>query len=106
MSKKKLLPPVSPGEILLKEFLEPLHISQNKLGRDIGVPITRINEIVNAKRSITVDTAMRLSRYFRTTPEVWLNLQQQYDLEIARRELLPDLKQAIIPFKRLDDLAA
>lgn len=106
MKRKKLLEPVTPGKILLKEFLEPLGISQNKLGRDIDVPITRINEIVNGKRAITVDTAMRLSRYFGTSPEVWLNLQQQYDLEIARRELLHNLKEKIIPFKRMEEMAA
>lgn len=98
--RKRLLDPVSPGEILLGEFLIPLAISQNQLGRDIGVPVGRINDIVKGRRAITVDTAMRLSRYFRTSPELWLNLQQQYDLEIARRELLPDLEKAIEPVKR------
>ena len=97
---KKLLDPVLPGEILFEEFMVPLGISQNQLGRDLGVPITRINEIVNGKRAITVDTAMRLSVYFRTTPEVWLNLQQRYDIECAHRDLLPELKQTIRPVPR------
>ena len=96
MSKKQL-DPIPPGEILLEEFLKPMGISQNKLGRDIGVPITRINEIVHGKRSITVDTAMRLARYFGTSPEVWMNLQQRYDLEIAREELQPKLEKTIEP---------
>ncbi len=78
------MPPVHPGEILLEEFLNPLGISQNRLGRDLGVPAQRINEIVRGQRAITVDTALRLSRYFDTTPQFWLNLQSHYDLEMAR----------------------
>ncbi len=80
----KSMPPVHPGEILLEEFLNPLGISQNRLGRDLGVPAQRINEIVRGQRAITVDTALRLSRYFDTTPQFWLNLQSHYDLEMAR----------------------
>ena len=87
MAPKKLLP-VHPGEILLEEYLNPLGISQNRLGRDLGVPAQRINEIVRGQRSITVDTALRLARYFETTPQFWLNLQAHYDLEIARDTLL------------------
>ncbi|MHB8067177.1 MAG: HigA family addiction module antitoxin [Desulfobaccales bacterium] len=75
--------PVHPGEILLEEYLKPLNISQNKLGRDLGVPAQRINDIIRGKRAITVDTALRLARYFRTTPQFWLNLQARYDLEMA-----------------------
>ena len=78
------MPPVHPSEILLEEYLIPLGISQNKLGRDLGVPAQRINEIVRGQRTITVDTALRLDRYFDTTPQFWLNLQSHYDLEIAR----------------------
>lgn len=106
MAKKKLLKPVSPGEFLLEEFLKPLGISQNRLGRDIFVPVTRINEIINGRRALTVDTAMRLARYFDTSPEVWLNLQQQYDLEMARRKLMPKLEKAIVPFNKSQSLAA
>lgn len=80
---EKKLPPVHPGEILLEEYLIPLGISQNKLGRDLGVPAQRINEIIRGKRAITVDTALRLSRYFHTTPQFWLNLQSHYDLQTA-----------------------
>ena len=69
------IPPVHPGEILLEEYLIPLGISQNKVGRDLGVPAQRINEIIRGKRAITVDTALRLARYFSTTPQFWLNLQ-------------------------------
>jgi addiction module HigA family antidote len=84
----KKLPPVHPGEILLEEYLKPLGISQNKLGRDLGVPAQRINEIVRGQRSITVDTALRLARYFQTTPQFWLNLQSRYDLEMAQETRL------------------
>ncbi len=80
----KKLPPVHPGEILREEFLRPLGVSQNKLGRDLGVPAQRISDIVRGKRSITVDTALRLAKYFKTTPQFWLNLQSHYDLEMAR----------------------
>ena len=77
-------PPIHPGEILLEEFLKPLKISQNALSRDLDVPLQRINQIVLKKRSITVDTALRLAKYFGTSPELWLNLQSRYDLETAR----------------------
>ncbi|MCX5892161.1 MAG: HigA family addiction module antitoxin [Deltaproteobacteria bacterium] len=77
-------PPIHPGEILLEEFLKPLKISQNALSRDLDVPLQRINQIVLGKRAITVDTALRLAKYFETTPELWLNLQARYDLEMAR----------------------
>lgn len=87
MSANKL-PPVHPGEILLEEYLKPLGISQNKLGRDLNVPAQRINEIVRGQRTITVDTALRLSRYFHTTPQFWLNLQARYDLEMAEETRL------------------
>ncbi len=78
---EKYLKPVSPGEILLTEFLEPLKLSQNQLARDIGVPPRRINEIVLGKRAITADTAMRLSRYFGTSAKLWLGLQSEYELD-------------------------
>jgi addiction module HigA family antidote len=86
MTPKKL-PPVHPGEILREEFMKPLGLSQNRLGRDLGVSPRRINEIVHGKRSITADTALRLSRYFGTSAEFWLGLQTDYDLDVARDEL-------------------
>jgi len=89
MTKKKI-DTVHPGEILLEEYLRPLGISQNKLGRDLGVPAQRINEIVRGQRSITLDTALRLGKYFNTTPQLWLNLQLHYDLEMARETHLID----------------
>lgn len=82
------LPPPRPGEILLEEYLKPLGLSQNKLGRDLGIPSQRVNAIVRGQRAITVDTALRLARYFRTTPQFWLNLQNHYDLEMAQESRL------------------
>ena len=93
------LEPITPGEILLKEFLEPLGISQNKLARDIDVSITRVNDIVHGKRGITADTALRLGAYFGTTPEFWINLQTRYDLKRARRGLWPEIEKKIRPLQ-------
>lgn len=81
------LKPIHPGEILLEEFLLPMGISQNRLAIDVGVPARRINEIVLGRRRITADTALRLSRYFETTPQLWLGLQTDYDLDVAEDEL-------------------
>ena len=82
-----ILPPIHPGEILLEDFMKPLGLSQYRLAKDIGVKPIRISQIINGKRSITVDTAMRLARYFGTSAAVWLRLQIRYDLEVAQREL-------------------
>lgn len=84
----KNLPPVHPGEVLLEEYLKPLGVSQNRLARDLGVPAQRINEIIRKNRAVTVDTALRLAKYFHTTPQFWLNLQMHYDLEMARETRL------------------
>jgi addiction module HigA family antidote len=85
--KKKKLAPIHPGEILMEEFLKPLGISQYRLAKDISVPARRINEIVQAKRSISADTALRLSRYFNLSERFWLNLQARYDLEKQKDKL-------------------
>jgi len=79
----KKLKPIHPGEILLEEFLKPMNISQNQLGRDLGVSPRRINEIIHGKRSITADTALRLSVYFGNSASFWLGLQMDYDLDVA-----------------------
>lgn len=84
---EKKLDPVHPGEVLLEEFLEPMDLSQNRLGLDIGVHPRRINEIVLGKRRITADTALRLARYFGNSPQFWLGLQTDYDLDVARDKL-------------------
>ena len=80
----KELSPIHPGEVLLEDFLKPLGLSQYRLAKDIGVTPIRISQIVNGKRSITVDTAMRFARYFGTSADVWLGLQLDYDLESAK----------------------
>ncbi|AXU06399.1 addiction module antidote protein, HigA family [Rickettsia japonica] len=77
---------MSPGQILLVEFMEPLGISQSKLARDIDVPVTRINNIIKHHRSISPDTALRLGKYFNINPRWWMNIQNQYDLELAEDE--------------------
>jgi addiction module HigA family antidote len=85
--RKKIIAPIHPGEILMEEFLKPFGISQYKLAKDINVPARRINEIVHGKRSITADTALRLSRYFNLSERFWLNLQARYDLEVEKDKL-------------------
>jgi addiction module HigA family antidote len=81
------LPNIHPGEVLLEEFLKPMGISQNKIARDIGVPPRRINEIVQGKRAITADTALRLAKYFDMSESFWMGLQADYDLENVRKDL-------------------
>jgi addiction module HigA family antidote len=81
----KLLEPIPPGEVLYEEFMKPLGVSINALAREISVPPNRVSDIVNGKRSITADTALRLGKYFGVSPEVWLGLQVDYDLRIAKR---------------------
>ena len=83
----KLLDPIPPGEILYEEFMKPLGVSINALAREIAVPPNRISDIVNGKRSITADTALRLGKYFRVSPEIWLGLQADYDLRVAKRTI-------------------
>ena len=89
----KLLPPIHPGEILREEFMETLELSSNALARAIDVTPARVAEIASEKRGITADTALRLSRYFGTTPDFWLSLQQRYELESARRSLGRELEK-------------
>jgi len=84
---KKTLKPVHPGEVLSEEFLGPMNLSQNRLALNIGVPARRINEIVLGKRSISADTALRLAKYFGNSPEFWLGLQGQYDLDVTSQAL-------------------
>ncbi len=91
----KTLPFVHPGEILLEEFLKPLGMSQYRLAKDLSVPPRRINEIVLGKRAISPDTALRLARYFATSERFWLNLQTQYDLEVARDRLGDRLEKEV-----------
>lgn len=81
----KLLEPIPPGEVLYEEFMKPLGVSINALAREISVPPNRVSDIVNGKRSITADSALRLGKYFGVSPEVWLGLQADYDLRVAKR---------------------
>lgn len=80
-------PPTHPGEILLEEFMKPMGISQYRLAKDLGIPAMRINKIVHGSRGISADTALRLARYFGTTPEFWMNIQSHYDVEKAKMAL-------------------
>jgi addiction module HigA family antidote len=87
MMTKRVLDPIHPGEILLEEFLKPMDISQYRLAKDISVDPRRVNEIVHGQRAISADTALRLGRYFGTSPQFWLNLQSHFDLEVLDIEL-------------------
>src|SRR5438132_12570664 len=91
------LNPVHPGEMLREEFMKPLGLSMNRLALDLHVPVTRIAEIVHERRGITPDTALRLARYFKTTPLFWMNLQTAYDLEIAADRLSRSIEREVHP---------
>ena len=91
----KMLSPIHPGEVLLEDFMKPLGLSQYRLAKDIGVTPIRINQIVNGRRSITVDTAMRLAQYFGTSAAVWLRLQVRYDLEVSEKDLGERIKREV-----------
>jgi len=95
------LEPLHPGEILFEEFLKPLGLSQNKMALDIRVPARRINEIVLGKRRITADTALRLAKYFKMSPEFWLGLQLDYDLDMADDQLSDKIDDDVKVYKRL-----
>jgi antitoxin HigA-1 len=94
------LQPIHPGEVLEEEFMRPLDLSANALARRIDVPVTRISEIVRGKRGITADTALRLARLFGTSSDLWLGLQAEYDLRVARRELSGAVLSRIAPLRR------
>ncbi len=83
----KKLSPVTPGDVLLEEFLRPMNITQNQLAKDINVPANRVSQVVHGKREITSDTALRLGKYFGIEPEFWINLQVRFNMKIARSEL-------------------
>ena len=97
MTKK--LEPIHPGEILEEEFMRPLHLSANAVAKAIDVPVTRISDIVRGRRGISADTALRLGRFLRTTPELWLGLQSEYDLRIARRDFEEEIRVRVSPLK-------
>ena len=93
--RTKKIPPLHPGEVLFEEFLKPMNISQNRLALDLGVPPRRINEIVLGKRSITPDTALRLSLFFGLSERFWINLQTRYDIEVEKDKLEGRLKKEV-----------
>ena len=99
MATRKLNP-IHPGEILAEEFLGPLEITQYRLAKDISVPPRRINEIVQGKRGISADTALRLSRYFGTSERFWINLQSHFDLELQKDKLGSRLKKEVAELRR------
>lgn len=94
MAKKKIRP-IHPGEILKDEFMIPMKLTQNKLARDLGVPPRRINEIVLGKRSVTADTALRMARYFKMSPQFWLGLQMDYDLAVEEDRIAEHLTREV-----------
>jgi len=91
------LKPVHPGEILQEEFMKPLGLSMNRLALELRVPVTRVADIVNARRAITAETALRLARYFKNAPAFWMNLQTRYDLEVAEDEFLARIERDVHP---------
>jgi len=97
MSRRRKMPPIHPGETLREDFMRPLGLSVNRLALDLHVPATRIGEIVNFRRAISVDTALRLARYFGTSPQFWLNLQSNYDLEVAQDQLAVEIGRQVRP---------
>jgi addiction module HigA family antidote len=94
------LPPIHPGEVLLEDFMRPLGLTQYRVAKDIGVSPLRISQIVHGKRSITADTALRLARYFGTSPTVWLRLQARYDLEVAEAKMAGRIEREVKVLQR------
>ncbi len=92
---KELLDPIHPGEILREEFMIPLGLSSNALARHLGVTAARVNEIAREGRGITAETALRLARYFKTTPEFWVNLQKRFELETAKRSVGASIEREV-----------
>jgi addiction module HigA family antidote len=102
MAKTERLNPVHPGEVLMEDFLKPMGLSQNRLALSIGVHPRRINEIVLGKRGITADTALRLAKFFGTSPDVWLGLQKDYELDVAKDELGDRIDREVRTFASLE----
>jgi addiction module HigA family antidote len=101
MNKK--LTPITPGDVLLEEFLRPMEISQNQLAKAINVPANRINQIVNGKRELTADTALRLGKFFGIEPEFWLNLQLRFNMKIAREKHGAQIEKEVQTYKPQTD---
>jgi addiction module HigA family antidote len=105
MPKTKFIAPIHPGETLREDFLKPLGLTANKLAMELRVPVTRVNDIARGKRAITADTALRLARYFGTTPQFWMNLQTNYDLELAQDARGSEIADRIRPHRALERIA-
>jgi antitoxin HigA-1 len=103
--KRKKLPPIHPGEIILEEFMKPLGLHQHQLAEALGVNVSRINRIVVGKSGVTADTAMRLARYFGTTPQLWMNLQARYDLEKAKDDREAEINSTVQPRPKTEPCA-
>jgi antitoxin HigA-1 len=97
----KKIKPVHPGEILREEFMRPFSLSMNRMAMDLRVPVTRIADIVNEKRGITADTALRFARYFNNTASFWMNLQTRYDLEVAEDEIAAKVERDVLPLQQI-----
>jgi len=95
--RPRKLTPIHPGEILLEDFMKPRALSINRLALDLHVAVTRISEIVNGRRAISADTALRLARYFATSPEVWINLQAKYELQMAEDQRGAEIERQVQP---------
>ncbi len=89
------LSPITPGDVLMEEFLKPMHISQTQLANDINVPPNRISQIIHGKREITADTALRLGRYFKIEPEFWLNLQVRYNMKLVKNKIGKNIEKEV-----------
>lgn len=97
MPKKPTMPPIHPGETLWEDFMQPLGLSASRLALELHVPVTRVNDIVRGRRSVTADTALRLSRYFGTSAQFWMNLQANYDLEVAQDARGSQIEERVKP---------
>jgi len=95
--RTKTMAPVHPGETLREDFLKPLGLTANRLAMELLVPATRVNDIVRGKRAVTADTALRLARYFNSTPQFWLNLQTAFDLDVATRRSVGQIERDVHP---------
>jgi addiction module HigA family antidote len=97
--KTKIMPPIHPGETLREDFLKPIGMTPHRLAMELLVPATRVNDIIRGKRAITADTALRLARFFGTTPQFWINLQANYELELAQDARGPEIASRIRPHR-------
>jgi antitoxin HigA-1 len=101
MKRNSRIKAVHPGEILREEFMEPLGLSMNRMAMDLRVPVTRIADIVNERRAITADTALRFARYFKNAAAFWMNLQTRYDLEVAEDQIAAKVARDVRPLERV-----